>query len=122
MKMRLLAAGLVLVSTISAAENIQVEVKAVHAVTHTDNSASAIADKSLFGAHAIDRQQESFNLDAIVKGEHVVLACEDSKGCESPAIGTYSAEFKRGKFIHMTFPVPLSAKKVTRWYRVAGSW
>ena len=57
--MRLLAAGLVLVSTISAAENIQVEVKAVHAVTHTDNSANAIADKSLFGAHAIDRQQES---------------------------------------------------------------
>jgi len=61
-------------------------------------------------------------LDAIVKGEHVVLACEDSKGCESPAVGTYSAELKRGKFIHMTFPVPLSAKKVTRWYRVAGSW
>lgn len=118
----LLLASFFLVSTISVAENLQVEVIAVHAVTHSDRGAKAIVDKSLMGAHAVDRQKDSFNLDTIIKGEPVVLACEDSKGCESPALGTYAAEFKRGKFVHMTFPVPLSEKKVTRWYRVAGSW
>lgn len=123
MKTPLLVASLfVLVGAMCAAESLQVEVVAVHAITRTDGGAMAIVDKSMMGPYSLDKQKESFSLNTIIKGEHVVLACEDSKGCESPAPGTYPAEFKRGKFVHMAFPVPLSEKKVTRWYRVAGSW
>jgi hypothetical protein len=41
----LLLASFFLVSTISVAENLQVEVIAVHAVTHSDRGATAIVDK-----------------------------------------------------------------------------
>jgi hypothetical protein len=56
-----------------------------------------------------------------LNGEHVLLVCDDPKGCEAPALGTYEAERKRGKWLHMAFPLPLS-KPVTRWYKIAGSW
>ena len=115
-------AVLLMLSGFAVAETLNIEVVATHSVTRNDQSARAIVDKAMLGVHAIDRQQESYNVDAIINGSHVLLACEDSKGCDAPAIGTYSAEIKRGKFVHMKFPVPLSDKPVTRWYKVAGSW
>lgn len=119
--MKLLLA-LALLSSAALAENVSVEVVATHSVTNNARDGRAVADKAFLGVQAIERQTESFNLDAIIKGEHVLLSCEDSKGCEAPANGTYEAEVKRGKFVHMKFAVPLAEKPVTRWYKVAGSW
>jgi hypothetical protein len=39
------------------------------------------------GAGSPGRQVESFNLDTVINGEHVLLACEDDKECEAPALG-----------------------------------
>ena len=100
----------------------QVQVMAVHAVTHEDRGSRAVLDKGIMGANTPNKQQESFNLDTIINGEHVLLACDDSKGCEAPALGTYDGEFKREKWLHLSFPMPLSHRRVTRWYKIAGSW
>ena len=105
-----------------AKDAIQVQVIATHAVTHEDRSSRAVLDKGIMGAHATTKQQESFNLDAVINGEHVILACDDPKGCEAPAPGTYEGEVKRGKWVHLRFPVPLSQKPVVRWYKIMGSW
>lgn len=113
---------LFMASIAAAAERIDVKVVAVHAVTHEDNGSRAMMDKAILGSHAPNRQKESYNLDAIVGTDHVVLACDDPAGCESPALGTYSGEVRRSKWIKLTFPVPLAKKPVSRWYRVAGSW
>jgi hypothetical protein len=107
---------------LAAKDELRVQVIAVHAVTHDDQSARSIVDKGLMGATIPTRQVDSFNLDTVINNEHVLLACEDSKGCESPALATYDAELKRGKWVKLTFPLPLSKKSVTRWYRIAGSW
>jgi hypothetical protein len=88
-------AVLLLLTGFAISETSNVEVVATHSVTRNDESARAIVDKGLMGSHAVDRQRESYNLDAIINGSHVLLACEDSKGCEAPAIGTYSAESLR---------------------------
>jgi hypothetical protein len=106
----------------SAKDLLKVEVKAVHSVTHDDRGSRAMVDKGILGSHAPTTQSESYNLDAIVNGEHVVLACDDPKGCESPALGTYDGEMKRSKWMKVTFPLPLSQKQVTRWYKIVGSW
>ena len=111
-----------LVTSLWAKDIIPVRVVATHVVTHEDQSARAIVDKGILGPHVPTRQVESFNLDAIIKDEHVLLACDDPKGCESPALATYDGEMKRGKWIRLTFPMPLSGKSVRRWYRIAGSW
>ena len=74
------------------------------------------------GAGSIGSQVESFNLDTVISGEHVLLACEDDKGCEAPALGTYSGDLKRRGHMHLTFDLPLTHKQVTRWYKIAGSW
>jgi hypothetical protein len=103
-------------------DSLRVEVIAVHSVTHEDRGGRAALDKAILGAHAPTTQRESFNIDAKVNGENVLLACDDPKGCESPAVGTYDGEIKRGKWLKLTFPMPLSGKSVTRWYRIAGSW
>lgn len=105
-----------------AKDSIEVEVKAVHAVTHDDRGRGAIVEKGMMGSTAPTKQVESFNLDTIVNGEHVVLACDDPKGCESLAPGTYNGEVKRGKWIRLTFPLPVTHKEVTRWYKMAGAW
>lgn len=118
----LFAALLFFPAALLAKNTVQVEIVAVHSATHNDTSGRATFEKAFNGAHSIDRQTEVFNLDGVIEGQHVVLACEDSKGCESPAIGTYKADIRGSKFVHMTFPVPLSEKPVTRWYRIAGTW
>lgn len=101
---------------------VQVQVVATHAVTHDDRGSRAVLDKGIMGAHSTTKQQESFNLDSVINGEHVVLACDDPKGCEAPALGTYEGERKRSKWLKVTFALPLSGKSVSRWYRIAGSW
>jgi hypothetical protein len=101
---------------------IDVEVKATHSVTHEDQSSRAMVDKGVLGAHAPTRQIESFNLDTVINGDHVLLVCDDPKGCESPALGTYKGEMKRNKWIKLTFSLSLSHKEVSRWYKIAGSW
>jgi len=106
----------------SAKDPLQVEVKATHVVTHDDRSTGAIVAKGMMGSGAPTKQVESYNLDAIVNGDHVVLACDDPKGCESPALGTYAGELKRDKWIKMTFALPVTHKEVSRWYRIGGSW
>ena len=105
-----------------AKDSVRVQVAAVHTVTHDDQGTRAVIDKGLMGARSTTRQIESFNLDTIINGEHVRLACDDPKGCESPALATYDAERKRDKWLRITFPLPLSNKSVTRWYKIAGSW
>ncbi len=106
----------------SAKDQLSVEVKATHVVTHDDRSSGAIFSKGMMGATAPTKQVESFNLDAIVNGDHVLLACDDSKGCESPELGTYAGEMKRNKWIKISFQLPVTHKEVSRWYRIAGSW
>ena len=114
---------LLLVGASTAKDILTVEVKAVHAVTHDDQSATATVRKALEGAHGTTRQLESFNLDTIINGEQVLLACSDPKGCEAPELGTHDGELVRhGKWVKVTFDLPLSRKTVTRWYRVAGHW
>jgi len=105
-----------------AKDVLRVQVAAVHSVTHDDRGGRAVIDKAIMGANAPTRQVESFNLDAIINGEHVLLACDDPKGCEAPALGSYDAEMKRKTFVKMTFTLPLSQKQVSRWYKIAGSW
>jgi hypothetical protein len=105
-----------------AKDVLRIQVAAVHSVTHEDHSSRAVIDKAILGAHAPTGQSESFNLEAIINGQHVFLACDDPKGCESPAIGAYDGELKRNKWVKMTFTLPLSQKQVARWYKIAGSW
>lgn len=113
---------LALAISTTAKDVLRVEVASVHTVTHDDQSTRAIIDKGLMGSAIPTRQVESANLNAIINGEHVVLNCEDSKGCESPALGTYDGEMKRSKWVKLTFNLPLSQKPVTRWYKIGGSW
>ena len=96
-----------------AKDTVQVQVVAVHPVTHEDQRFASTAMKVMTGAHSPSRQMESFNLDAVVGGQHVVLTCEDPKGCESLAIGTYDGEVKRNKWIKVSSTLPVSEKKVT---------
>jgi hypothetical protein len=103
-------------------DTTRVQIVAVHSVTHKDQGTRATLDKGILGAHSTTKQVESFNLDAVINGEHVLLACDDPKGCEAPALGTYEGELKRGKWIHLGFSLPVSHRQVTRWYRIAGSW
>jgi len=103
-------------------DTVDIEVKATHAVTHEDRGTGAIVNKGLMGANTPTKQMESFNLDTVINGEHVLLACDDPKGCESPALGTYKGEMKRSKWIKLTFGLPLTHKEVSRWYKIAGSW
>jgi hypothetical protein len=114
----------VLLATLAvyAKDNVQVQVSAIHAVTHEARDLRAITDRGLMGARTPGRQVESFNLDTVIDGEHVLLACEDEKGCEAPALGTYSGEVKRRGHVHLTFDLPLTHKKVTRWYKIGGAW
>jgi len=105
-----------------AKDVMRVQVAAVHSVTHEDQGSRAVINKAILGAHAPTGRSESFNLDAIINGKHVFLACDDPKGCESPAIGAYDAEMRKKQYVKMTFTLPLSQKPVTRLYKIAGSW
>jgi hypothetical protein len=105
-----------------AKDTLTVEVKATHATTHEDQSNRAVLDKAITGANSPTRQVESFNLDTIINNERVLLVCDDPKGCESAALGTYKGEIKRSKWIKLTFSLPVTHKQVARWYKMAGSW
>jgi len=110
-------------SVVAFAKNeLKIKVVAAHQVTHDDQSAHARVEKGMMGAGSVTHQVESFNLDAVVNGEHVFLACEDPKGCESIAPGDYDGEKKRGNFVRVSFTLPLTEKKLTRWYSIAGTW
>lgn len=113
---------LLLLAFAQAKDVLRVQVAAVHSVTHDDRGGRALMDKAIMGAGAPIRQVESFNLDTVINGEHVMLACDDPKGCESPALGTFNGEMKRNKWVKMTFTLPLSQKQISRWYKIAGSW
>ena len=112
-----------LLSTLSFAKDVvQVEVKAVHAVTHEDRGNGSVIDKGILGAHVPTKDVEVYNLDAIINGEHTVLVCEDEKGCEAPALGTYEGEMKRRGFMKLSFNLPVTHKAVSHWHKIAGSW
>ena len=121
--MKLLIPALVMLSALAwPKDSVQVQVVAMHSVTHDDQGARSTIDKGILGGHSTTKQIESFNLDAVINGEHVVLACDDPKGCESPGMGTYGGELKRSKWIKLTFALPVSHKEVTRWYKISGTW
>ncbi|SRR6266852_6963535 len=101
-----------------AKDVIRVEVAAVHSVTHNGRG----LQDYLAPRGAPIRQVESYNLDTIINGEHVLLACDDMKGCEAPALGSYDAEIRRKQFVKLTFGLPLSQKKIVRLYKVLGNW
>ena len=105
-----------------AKDTVQVEVKAVHTATHEARDNRAILEKGVLGAGAPTRNVEVFNLDAVINNDHVVLVCTDGKGCEAPALGTYPGELKRGGHVVLTFELPVTHKKVSHWYKIAGSW
>jgi hypothetical protein len=63
-----------------AKDVLRIQVAAVHSVTHEDRGRRAMVDKLVLGSNGPTSQSESFNLDAIVNGQHVLLACDDPKG------------------------------------------
>jgi hypothetical protein len=106
-----------------AKDTVQGEVKATHVATHEDQGTRSVLDKGILGAHAPSQQVEVFKLDTVINGDHVFLVCVDTKGCEQIAPGTYEGELKRGgKWIKVSFELPVTHKRVERWYRVTGSW
>ena len=115
--MRYLIALLCLLSPGWSKDVKQVQVMAVHSVTHEARDNRAIIDRGI-GANTPGRQVESFNLDTVINGEHVLLTCVDEKGCESPGLGTYSAEMKKAGHLRLTFDLPVTHQQVTRWYKI----
>jgi hypothetical protein len=114
--------ALMLCSVIAMAkDSIQVDVKAVHAVTHEARDARAITERGIMGAGSPGRSVEVYNLDAVINGDKVVLACQDDRGCQAPALGTYEGELKRGH-VKISFELPVTHKKVSHWYKIAGAW
>lgn len=109
-------------SLVCAKDMVQVQVVATHSVTHEAQDNQAIFEHAILGVGRIQRQVESFNLDTVINGEHVRLTCDDPKGCESVAPGTYAGELWRGKKVRVISSLPLSAKEVKRWYKISGSW
>jgi hypothetical protein len=106
-----------------AKDSVAVKVVAVHQATHEARDFRAQLD-SVMTPHDPKRYVEVFNLDTIINGEHVILACADDKGCEAPAIDAeYQGEMKgRNRAVHLTFSLPVTHKEVKRWYKIAGSW
>lgn len=114
---------LLLLSSFAIARDVvQVEVKAVHQVTHEARDTHAIIDRALMGASATGRSVEVFNLDTIIKDERVILTCEDDKGCEAPTLGIHSAKVYGRGHMKLTFDLPVTHKEVSRWYKIAGAW
>lgn len=103
-------------------DTIQVDVKAVHQVTHEARDTRAVIDKGILGANSPNRSMEVFDVQAIINSEHVVLVCQDDKGCEAPSVGIHPAEMKRRGYMKMTFDLPVTHREVSRWYKIAGSW
>jgi hypothetical protein len=106
----------------AAKDTVQIEVKATHASTRADRGFRAITERGMMGAHSPGKDVEGFNLDTVINGEHVLLTCDDDKGCEAPALGTYGGEMKRRGHLKLTFDIPVTHKSVSRWYKISGSW
>jgi hypothetical protein len=49
-------------------EIVQVQVLAVHSLTHEDRGVRATVDKGILGANAPTKEMEFFNLDTIING------------------------------------------------------
>lgn len=111
-----------LISSAFAKDVKQVEVVATHVMTREDRGARATYDSVMLGSHHARKTVQAYDLDTIIDGQHVVLTCDDSTACESPAVGKYQAEVKRGNWLKMTFSLPVSGKEVSRMYKIAGSW
>ena len=122
--MKKLALAIALLTSPLAAKDVkQVQVVATHAVSREDAGPRSQVDSVVVGAGRPRTMTESFNLDTVIDGQHVVLVCDDPKGCEAPSTGkTYEAELKRNRWFHLSFMLPVSNKQVTRWYKIAGSW
>ena len=58
-----------------AKDTVQVQVVAVHPVTHEDRGVRALVDKGLMGASGRTRHMDSFNSDAHVCVQPVIKAC-----------------------------------------------
>jgi hypothetical protein len=119
--MKLCACLLLLGSFAYAKDVVQVEVKATHAASREARDLRSLTEKGVMGAGSPNRTVEVYNLDAIINGDKVVLACDDDKGCQSPALGTYEGEMKRGH-VKISFELPVTHKKVSHWYKIGGSW
>src|SRR5437016_6183693 len=118
--MKFLAVLLALSIFAFAKDVIQVEVKAVHQVTHDARDLRAVFEA---GGPMPKRQVESFNLDTIINGEHVELACVSDSACEAPSVGSYSGEMKaRGRVVEISFPLAGTNRSVKRRYKFVGSW
>lgn len=119
---KVIAVLVLLCSTLALAKDaVQVEVKAVHAATHEARDFRAITEKGIMRAGSPGRSVEVYNLDAIINGDKVALACDDDRGCQAPALGTYEGEIKHGH-VKVSFELPVTHKKVSHWYKIAGSW
>jgi len=123
MKQLLGVLGLLAAACCSAwATSVQVQVVAAHSVTRNEEDNRAVLSKGILGSHAVTSQSESFDLQTIINAEHVLLVCDDPKGCESLAAGNYEGDTRRSKWIKLNFALPLSGKRVSRWYKIAGTW
>jgi hypothetical protein len=122
-----LALTLLLVSSFAVAKDtVSVEVKESVSVTMTHHDAIS----TLFNKQQDQRQVQSFDLKAIINGQHVVLACDamshagSQSACDSIAPGTYSGELRGrdGKFLTLHYTAPLTGKERKQNYAVQGSW
>jgi hypothetical protein len=83
----------------------------------------AIHETSAFTIH--DEKVASFDLDAIVEGQHVFLECAAPEffPCGSVAKGTYQGKYAHEReFVDITFPRPLVGGTNTSRYKIRGSW
>ena len=121
-KLSLALTCVVLSLPVIAKDSLKVEVVAAHQVTHESQDNRSVLQAGILGSHAPRADSESFNLDAVINGEHVVLLCDDPKACEEVPAGTYPGEMKRNKWIRLSFTLPVTHKSVARWYKIGGSW
>jgi hypothetical protein len=105
-----------------AKDKVTVKVVATHQVSREARDFRAQMDKAMMGSTTPGRTVEVFNLDTIINGEHVVLACEDDKGCEAPSVDSEYQGDMVHDHVHLAFTLPVTHKQVKRWYKVAGSW
>ena len=104
----------------AAKDVVQVEVITAVVATHNDRGFGATMLKGI-DPHSITGQVESYNLQTVINGERVTLACIENR-CESLKPGIYQGENHGGRYVRIRFPLPLRDKMVTRSYKVIGSW
>lgn len=122
---KVLVFSLLTLPAFAAKDSIQIEVKEAVSVTMTQHSATS----ELFSAQKDERQIQSFDLKAVINGQHVILSCRQlskafavESACESIAPGIYNGELSHGKLITLHYNAPLSNKESKQNYVVQGSW